>query len=245
MSSDTLELKRRLNVGQSAGIEHAAEAFRMPGEGGIHVIEQAFTHHKGFAGAAFFTRAAVETHGAGQALLLHPGLHRECPRQRGGAQQIVAAAVAVAVFHQRLRSGAAGLLAQSGECVVLAQQRDHRLAAAVAGDKRGFNAANAALKPKTFLLQRVGQQIGRIGFGKARLRVIPDAVAQCAELRLVLVNVLIDKRKQLRVTHALLPKVGRFSASDASVFTATAITCSLKSNFSLWCPALSSVPKIT
>ncbi|MOA31428.1 hypothetical protein D3C78_1525850 [compost metagenome] len=107
MRGDPLELKRRLNIGQGAGIEHAAEAFGVPGECGVDVIEQPFAYHKGFAGTALFARAAVETHGAGQVLLLHPGFDREGSRQCGGAQQVVTTAVPVPVFDQRLRRGAA------------------------------------------------------------------------------------------------------------------------------------------
>ncbi|MNC60283.1 hypothetical protein D3C75_1101520 [compost metagenome] len=65
VGGDALEAERGLNIGQAAGIEHAAEAFRVPGEGGIHIGEQPFTHHKGFTRAAFFPWAAVKAYRAG------------------------------------------------------------------------------------------------------------------------------------------------------------------------------------
>ncbi len=196
MGGDAFEVKRRLNVGQRTGVEHAAEAFRVPGEGGVDVVEQAFAHHKGFAGAPLFARAAVEAQGAGQPVLLHPRLGGEGARQRRGAQQIVAAAMAVAVFHQRLRRGATGPLAQPGQRVVLAQQRDNRVTVAVAGDKRRLDVAHAALDREAFLFQRIGQQRGGIGLVKARFRMVPNRVAQRAEAGLALVNVVVDKSLQ-------------------------------------------------
>ena len=43
---------RRLNVGKGAGAEHPSPGFRVPGQGGINVIEQPLTDHKGLSGTA-------------------------------------------------------------------------------------------------------------------------------------------------------------------------------------------------
>ncbi|SPX66711.1 Uncharacterised protein [Leclercia adecarboxylata] len=83
----------------------------MPGDGGVHVVEQPFADHKGFTRAALFTGAAIKAHRAAAAVLLQPALHRHGTRQGGGAEQVMTAAVAVGTRSIGLRGGAMCLLA--------------------------------------------------------------------------------------------------------------------------------------
>ena len=111
MRRHAFEAEGGLNIGQRAEVEHAAKTFGMPGHRRVDIVEQAFAHHKGFAGAAFFAGTAVEAQCAALAVFRPPGFDGESGGQTGGAEQIVSAAVAVAVFHQRLWRGAPRSLA--------------------------------------------------------------------------------------------------------------------------------------
>ncbi len=179
----------RLDIGERAEVEQAAETFGMPGDGGVDIVEQPLAHHKGFAGSALFAGTAVETHRAAPAVLRHPRFQRERRRQSGGAEQVMAAAVAVAVLFQRLRPRAARPLAEPGQRVELAENGDHRPAFARAGDKGGLNIADAARHGETFLLQRVGQQRAGARFGEAGFRRVPDSVAKGGKARLMGVDI--------------------------------------------------------
>ncbi len=130
MRRHAFEVKRRLNIGEGAEVKHAAKAFRVPGHGSIDIIKQPLAHHKGFTRAALLARAAVKAQRAASALFCPPGFDGESGGQAGGTEQVMAAAVTVAVFHQRLRRGAARLLAQTGQRIKLAEDGDHRLAVA-------------------------------------------------------------------------------------------------------------------
>ncbi|MNY29353.1 hypothetical protein D3C86_1633890 [compost metagenome] len=117
MCGDPLKTPRGLNIRQRTDVKHPGERFRMPGHGGIDIVKQPLAHHKGFAGTAFFARATVKTHRPATAVLFHPGLNRHCARQRGGAEQVMSAAVAVLAWRVRLRGCAMCFLAQTGQRV--------------------------------------------------------------------------------------------------------------------------------
>ena len=87
----------------------------MPGQGGIQVPEHAVPGHEGLTGAAFFTGAAVENHGALEQPCLDGLFYRQGPTEGGGTQQIVAAALAVAALRQAFLSGGAGNLGEAGK----------------------------------------------------------------------------------------------------------------------------------
>ncbi|MNC45831.1 hypothetical protein D3C75_948190 [compost metagenome] len=74
----------------------------MPGDGSVNIVKQPFAHHKRFAGTAFLAWAAVKTHGAARAILFKPVFHRYRASKGRRTQQVVAAAVAVSIFNQRL-----------------------------------------------------------------------------------------------------------------------------------------------
>lgn len=109
--------------------------------------------------------------------------------KRACAQQVVPAAVAGAFLHQRLFLGQAGLLAQAGQGVKLAQKADDRPAAAEGAHHGRGNVSHALLYGKALLLQRFAEQPGGIILGKANLRVLPDAVAHIKQQVTALPNV--------------------------------------------------------
>lgn len=204
----------------------------MPGEGRIDVIKQPFAHHKGFARAAFFPRATVEAQGACAAVLLQPFFsgHRRGESRR--PEQIVPAAVTVAPRRRRCRLRAVGLLAKTRQGVKLAQQGNNRLALADAGDKSIGDPAGIPGKLKTFRFQGVRQPAGGPELLKARLRVIPDIIGDSAIRLAACLNHLVHKLKD--GFHHTPRCQGKLSATRARVSTATVITLSSKSNFSLW-----------
>ena len=162
----------------------------MPGEGGIQPIEHTGPSHKALAGTALLRRAGEKLHGAGAVVHFQIVLQAQRGGKCAGAQQVVPAAVAGAVLHQRLFLGQASLLAQAGQGVKLAQKADDRSAAAVGAHHRGGNVAHAPFYGKALFFQRFAEQLGGIMLGKAHLRVLPDTVAHVKQQITALLNVL-------------------------------------------------------
>ena len=156
---------------------------------GTTPIEHAGPGHEALAGTAFLRRAGEELHGAGAMVCLQIVLQAQRGGKRACAQQVVPAAVAGALLHQRLFLGQAGLLAQAGQGVKLAQKADDRPAAAEGAHHGRGNVSHALLYGKALLLQRFAEQPGGITLGKANLRVIPEAVAHIKQQVTALPNV--------------------------------------------------------
>ncbi len=124
-----------------------------------------------------------------------------------------------------------GLLAETRQGVKLAQQGNNRLALADAGDKSIGDPASITGELETFRFQGVRQPPGGPELLKARLRVVPDIIGDGAIGLAACLNYLFNKLKN-RVHHT--PRCqGKLSATRARVSTATVITLSSKSNFSL------------
>ena len=176
----------------------------MPGDGDVGVVKGARAHHEGLGGAAFLGRAAVITHAAGHLVLGKPILHRGGGEQRGRAQQIVAAAMAMAAGLDRAMLGDAGLLAQARQRIIFAHEGDDGTALAPFAHHGGGNAGDILGDAKTLMAQ-FGQMLG----GGARLGVAdlghrPDPVAQIDETRLDRVNATPDVAA---VVHACVPRI--------------------------------------
>ncbi len=91
-------------------------------------------------------------------MLFHPGFHGAGRRNTCRAEQVVTAAVSVAVGFQRLWPGAARLLTQARQRIELAKDGNHRLAAARTGDKRRIDATHAAFHSESLFCQRIRKQ---------------------------------------------------------------------------------------
>ena len=175
-------------VGERGRHHDFPEAGGMPGQRDVGVGENSGAHHEGFCRAAFLGGAAVIAHAPGHLVGGQPILHGGGGQQRGRAQQIVAAAMAVAAGLDRLRLGDAGLLAEAGQGVVFAEEGDHRPAFAPFAHQRGRNVSDI-LGDAESLMAQLGQMFG----GGARLGVAdlghrPDPVAQLDETRFDRVN---------------------------------------------------------
>ena len=107
-----------------------------------------------------------------------PILHRGRGQQRRRAEQIVAAAMAVASRLDRARLRHARFLAQTGQRVVFAEEGDDRAALAPFAHHRGRNARDLLGDAKALMAQ-LGQMLGRRArLGVADFRHGPDPVAQ-------------------------------------------------------------------
>ena len=124
MGRHALKFVDKLHAGGVGAGGHLVGVPRVPGDGGIQVLEEAVPGHEGLSGASFLSGAAIEDHGAMEL----PGFYRildgDGGTQAGGAQQIVPAALAAAVFHQGLLFGRAAFLGQAGQGIIFAQNTD-------------------------------------------------------------------------------------------------------------------------
>ena len=92
-------------------------------------------------------------------------LHQPAPAgngggQRGGAQQVVTTAVAVRPRRRGSRIRALRLLTKPGQRIIFTQQGNHRLSAAVAGDKGVGDPAGLTADLKTFCFKGERQPFG-------------------------------------------------------------------------------------
>ena len=150
----------------------------------VGVLENARAHHEGFGGAALLGRAAVIAHAPGHLVGGKPVLHGSGGEQRGGAEQIVAAAVAMPSGLDRTRFGHIGLLAETGQRVVFAEEGDDGTALAPFAHHGGGNARDILGDAETLMAQ-LGQMFGagsRLGVADFGHR--PDPVAERDETRL-------------------------------------------------------------
>ena len=150
----------------------------------VGVVESAGAHHEGFRRAAFLGRAAVIAHAPRHLVCGEPVLHGGGGEQRGRAEQIVAAAMAMAAGLERARFGHAGLLAEAGQRVIFAEEGDDGSAFAPFAHQRGGNAGDLLGDAETLMAQ-LGQMFGgRARLGVADLGHRPDPVARGDEARL-------------------------------------------------------------
>src|SRR5205814_5992123 len=123
-------------------------------------------------------RAAVIAHTPRHLVGGKPILECGGREQRGRAKQVVPAAMSVARARHRPRFGNARLLAQAGQRVVFAQDRNDRPAFARLADDGGWNARDILLEPETLALELLDVFGNRAMLGILQFGHAPDAVAQ-------------------------------------------------------------------
>jgi hypothetical protein len=126
----------------------ASEVSGLAVERDVDVAEQAGAHHVHLAGAPFFGGRTVDAQRPGTAARRQPLLHRDGRRGRGGAEEMMSAAVAGPQLDQRL-THRYRILRQPGERVELGENRDHGFALAVGRDERRRHSRHTALDPKS------------------------------------------------------------------------------------------------
>ena len=138
-----------------------------------------------FGGAAFLGRAAVVADSSWDAVGFQVVLDRGSGEHGGGAQQVVAAAMAEARAGEWLLLCYAGLLRQAGQGVVFAEDRDHRAGFSGLAHYRGGDARDVTGDAKTLGLQHRDMLRARTELRVAEFRAIPDAVGESDEIALV------------------------------------------------------------
>ena len=155
---------------------HLVHRAGVPGIAEVHMVKITGPGDKLLGTRPLFGGAAEEDHGAVSVFLLQVVLQSHSGSVDSGTQQIVPAAVAGAPLFHCLLDGAASLLAQAGQSIVLCQQAHHRLpgAASEGGGEGCGDARNALLNGKALFFQGGNQGPGRLGLLIGELGIAPD-----------------------------------------------------------------------
>ena len=145
----------------------------MPVQHGVDVVEETRAHHVDLARSAFFRRRAVDADGSRRAAALQPVRDRDAGRDRGGAEQVMAAGVTGVLARDR-RTVCHGVLVDAWQRVELGEQADHRLAAAGGRDEGRRDPGDAGLDLEPGLLQLLLQERGALRLLVADFRPVPD-----------------------------------------------------------------------
>ena len=197
MGTEALEPVLHLDAGGIGAHGDLVGVAGVPAEGGIQVPEHAVTGHEGLACAAFLTGAAVEDHGAPELAGGDGFLDGDGGAQRGGAQQMMSAALTAAVGVDRLPLQSAGLLGKAGEGVIFAQDADPGAAGTEDTGEGGGDAAEVFLNGETQLGQQFHISGGGLVFQQGQLRVLPDLVTEGGDGG----GILVDDVVKLLVFH--------------------------------------------
>jgi hypothetical protein len=145
----------------------------VPVQDDIDIVEYAIAHHVHLAAAALLRGCADEPHRARCAGLFQPVFHRDCGACRAGAEQVVSTGMArmLVVDRQPRRYG---ILVDTGQCIELRQDGNHRAAIAVPGDKCRRHSGHAGLDRKTLGIQFLLEQCRAPCLLVADFGVFPD-----------------------------------------------------------------------
>ena len=182
MGCHTLEVVGHLHIGKAAAGHNGIEIRGVPGHSGIQLVKDALPGHECLARTALFTGGAEVDHRTAVSGVLQVLLDAYGGGNGTHTEHIVSAAVTGGAGTERLPDCAARLLAQAGQGVELAQDTDHRLAAAIAGGESGFNASYPTGDGKALLFQLPAECLCRLMLGKGQFRIVPDGVAQRRKL---------------------------------------------------------------
>jgi hypothetical protein len=128
----------------------------MPRQHDVDVLEHTLTRHVDLATHVFFSRRAEELDRPLERAVGNQPLDRGGGAQAGGAEHVVAAAVAGRAFDQGFARRLC-LLRDAGERVVLAHDADDRRALAELGDERRWQPGDAARDAEACLFGVVGE----------------------------------------------------------------------------------------
>lgn len=201
VGADALEFIGDLVVGQAASGSHAVDIAGMPGQGDVQFVKDAFPGHKGFAGAALLTGAAVVDDGAGEIVGREVLLHRNSSAQGAHTQVVMAASVSGGTGLERLFRSAAGLLVQAGKGVELTQKADDRFAGAIPSGEGSGDIPHILGDFKPRFCQGVAQDFHRSKFLERSFRTIPNLVSQMIEP----IFFAVDDSKRLHFVHNWVP----------------------------------------
>ena len=160
-------------IGQRRARRRGIAVSRVPVQREVHVVEQPGAYHVHLAATALLGRCAVEADGARVAGGLQPVANGDRGGRRSGAEQIVPAGVPGRLVTQgtALRNR---VLGDARQGVELAEDGQHRLAAAVGGDEGGGDLGDAGLDGETLAGELLLQQLAAARLLVAYFCVLPQ-----------------------------------------------------------------------
>ena len=171
-------------VGHGVALAGAVDVAGVPVDGDVHVVEQAVADHIDLARSALLGGRAIDAQLALDVVGDHPVLDGDGRLDRGGAEQVVAAAMP-GRSAGRLLHRAEGLR-QARQGVVFGQHRDD---GAIAGPEAGQEGGRFASDPRRDGEARVAQlalqQCGALRLLIAQLGELPDFQRRVIQGRLV------------------------------------------------------------
>ncbi len=186
------ELKIHAGVGERQRLVDPRHRRWVPGDSDVGVIESAGAHHERFRRAAFLRGTAIIAHAPRHLVGGKPILHRCCGEQRGRAEQVVAAAMAMATRYHLFAFGKARDLAQAGQSVVFTEDGDDRSAFTGLTHDGGWDVREIFLHPEAEPLQHLGMLGNRPILGIGDLGNLPDPIGERLEFGPVIVDKLPD-----------------------------------------------------
>ena len=181
MSRTTGEGEINPRICQRTASHHGWQSMRVPGNGDIHILKRAFTHHECLCCAALFRRAAIIPHTPRRTSGSQPIPYSHSGQHRGGPQQVVTTTMPVAAqFHGGLH-GHIGLLAQPCQSIEFTKKGDHWPAFPRFAHHRGGNVSNSVLHPEALMRQLFQMRGSGPGFRITGFRRGPDPVGQGAK----------------------------------------------------------------
>ena len=188
LGGQAVERVEHLDAGVGGAGGHLVAVAGVPGQRRVQTVPQALAGHVRLGGHALLAGAAVEDHRTGAAGLLQIVLHADGGGHCAGTQQVMAAAMAAAALDQLVILRAARRLGQSGQGIILRQEADDRLAAAVGGGKGGGDIADALLHLEALRLQHLHKEGGGLDLLHGQLRVIPNGIRHLGDQVLLFIN---------------------------------------------------------
>ena len=147
----------------------------------VHVPEKAGPDHVRPAGDDLLGGGAEDLDRPRELELVHGLLDGDGGRGGRGAHRVVAAAVAGRAVHQGILGRHPPFLRQHGQGIKFAEQADHGLPGAVAGDEAGRHAGQAPLDGEAGLFQGIGQELRGTEFLQAQFGIGPDGIRDLPE----------------------------------------------------------------
>jgi hypothetical protein len=160
-------------------------------EHGVHVLECSGTNHVQLAVSPFLGGCTVIADSAGDFVRSQPILEGDGGKQRCRAQKVVAAAVAGTAVDEGLAIRR-GVLRETGQCIVLAHDADHRFALAPGSGEGRWHARDTIGQGESRRAQFGLEQAGALVFLEADFGELPDFARNITVVRRVPVHGLED-----------------------------------------------------
>ena len=184
---NAVKMIEHLDIRKRRSAADAGFRIGMPAHRRVQGVKHTVARHKRLARATLFRRAAEIDDRTGMTACLQIVLRRDGSAERRCAEQIVPAAVTVALS-VGARLGHARLLPQLFQRVKFAQNADDRLSASVACGKRRSYPGKPARHSKALARQHCAKSLRRAELQKRRFGMIPQIICGLDQLRALFIN---------------------------------------------------------